>query len=121
MFVLERSLVEYLGIRGYGVHLVAYVRTGKKILKLWVPLRALNKRVEPNKLDNTVAGGISAGETIYEALLREGYEEASLKKNILNKAVQVGTINYIWRNKKFSLRRDTLFLFDLELSKKYYS
>ena len=49
--------------------------------------------------------------------MREGFEEASLKKSILNKALQVGTINYVWRNKKLSIRRDTLFLFDLELPK----
>ena len=51
-------------------------------------------------------------------MIREGFEEASFKKKILNRAVQVGTINYTWRNKKFSLRRDTLFLFDLEISNK---
>ena len=67
LFVLERSLVEYLGIRGYGVHLVGYIKK-KKQYKLWIPLRAPNKKVEPNKLDNTVAGGVSAGETIYDAL-----------------------------------------------------
>ena len=87
------------------------------ILRFGFLVRAANKKVEPNKLDNTIAGGISAGETVYQALIREGFEEASFKK-ILNRAVQVGTINYIWRNKKFSLRRDTLFLFDLEISKK---
>ena len=81
LFVLERSLVEYLGIRGYGVHLIAYVRTLKsKKVKVWIPLRSANKRIEPNKLDNTVAGGISAGETVYQALIREGFEEASFKK-----------------------------------------
>ena len=30
LFKLERTLVEFLGIRGYGVHLIAYVRSGKK-------------------------------------------------------------------------------------------
>ena len=69
-------------------------------------------------MDNTVAGGVSAGETIHQAIIREGFEEASLKKKYLNKALQVGTINYVWRNKKLSIRRDTLFLFDLELPTK---
>ncbi len=115
-FVLERALVEFLGIRGYGVHLVAYVKNNKNI-KIWVPLRARTKRVEPYKLDNTVAGGISAGETVFDALYREGYEEASLSNKVLQKAVQVGTLNYSWRNKELSIRRDTLFLFELELPK----
>ena len=115
-FFLDRALVEYLGIRGYGVHLIAYVKENSKI-KLWIPLRAKNKRVEPNKLDNTVAGGIASGETVRQALIRESSEEASFNRNLLKKVVQTGTINYNWRNKKFSLRRDTLFLFDLEISK----
>ena len=63
-----------------------------------------------------MAGGIASGETVFEALIREGFEEASFKRSIFNNVVQAGTINYFWRNKKFSLRRDTLFLFDLELS-----
>ena len=118
LFKLERSLVEFLGIRGYGVHLIAYVRTLKrKKIKVWIPLRSANKRIEPNKLDNTVAGGIASGETVFEALIREGFEEASFKRSIFNNVVQAGTINYFWRNKKLSLRRDTLFLFDLELPK----
>ena len=115
-FILDRSLVEYLGIRGYGVHLVAYIKN-KDNIKIWVPLRSKTKRVEPNKLDNTVAGGISAGETLLQALFREGYEEASFKEKTLLRAKQVGTISYTWRNKPYSLRRDTLFIFDLELSK----
>ena len=114
-FVLDRALVEYLGIRGYGVHMIAFVKKKKKI-KIWIPLRAKNKRVEPNKLDNTVAGGIAAGESVYEALKRESAEEASLDKNILKNAFQSGSINYCWRNKDFSIRRDTLFIYDLELS-----
>ncbi len=114
-FVLDRALVEYLGIRGYGVHMIAFVKKKKKI-KIWIPLRAKNKRVEPNKLDNTVAGGIAAGESVYEALKRESAEEASLDKNILKNAFQSGSINYSWRNKDFSIRRDTLFIYDLELS-----
>jgi len=118
-FVLERSLVEFLGIRGYGVHLTAYVKSNNDI-KLWIPRRAKDKKIEPNKLDNTVAGGISAGETVKTALFREGEEEASFKKSILNKAINTGTISYAWRNKKLALRRDTLFLYDLEITNKTF-
>ena len=116
-FVLDRSLVEYLGIRGYGVHLIAYLIGKNKSIRVWVPKRSKKKKIDPNKLDNTVAGGVSAGETIFQALLREGYEEAALKKNVLINAKQFGTINYLWRNKKYTLRRDTLFVFDLKLKK----
>ena len=79
-----------------------------------------NKRVEPNKLDNTVAGGIASGETVFQALKERGLKRHPSKVVLLKNAFQAGIINYFWRNKKFSLRRDTLFLFDLEL-KKYYT
>ena len=42
LFKLDRKLVEYLGIRGYGVHLIAYIKQ-KNSYKLWVPKRNKNK------------------------------------------------------------------------------
>ena len=49
------------------------------------------------------------------ALQREAKEEAGIKKFLLNKAKLTGTINYSWKNKRLSIRRDTLYLFDLEV------
>ena len=79
LFKLDRKLVEYLGIRGYGVHLIAYIKQ-KNSYKLWVPKRNKNKLASPSKFDNSVAGGVRAGEDIFGALEREAYEEAGLKK-----------------------------------------
>ena len=50
-------------------------------------------------------------------LLERGLKKLPFKRSIFNNVEQAGTINYFWRNKKLSLRRDTLFLFDLELPK----
>ena len=114
-FSLDRSIVEILGIKGYGVHLISYIKKNNRI-KLWVPKRASFKKVAPNKLDNTVAGGVSSKESIYDALSREAYEEAGINKALIKKAKLTGTLNYQWRNKKYSLRRDTLYLFELEVN-----
>ena len=118
LFKLDRKLVEYLGIRGYGVHLIAYIKQ-RNSYKLWVPKRNKNKLVSPSKLDNSVAGGVRAGEGIFSALEREAYEEAGLKKEQLNNAKLVGTLNYNWKNSPYTLRRDTLYLFDLEVDDKF--
>ncbi|GIS17259.1 MAG: hypothetical protein CM15mP118_1380 [Alphaproteobacteria bacterium] len=118
LFKLDRKLVEFLGIRGYGVHLIVYIKQ-KNSYKLWVPKRNKNKLVSPSKFDNSVAGGVRAGEDIFGALEREAYEEAGLKKEQLNNVKLVGTLNYNWKNSPYTLRRDTLYLFDLEVDDKF--
>ena len=118
LFKLDRKLVEFLGIRGYGVHLIIYIKR-KNSYKLWVPKRNKKKLVSPSKFDNSVAGGVRAGEGIFSALEREAYEEAGLKKEQLNNVKLVGTLNYNWKNSVYTLRRDTLYLFDLEVDEKF--
>ena len=117
-FKLDRKLLEFLGIRGYGVHLIAYLKHNNSY-KLWVPKRNKDKLVEPSKLDNTVAGGIKAGEDIFSALEREAYEEAGLTRHDLKNVKLVGTVNYNWKNTQHTIRRDTLYLFDLEVDKSF--
>ena len=46
-------------------------------------------------------------------------EEAGIKKEQLNNVKLVGTLNYNWKNSLYTLRRDTLYLFDLEVDKKF--
>ena len=84
-----------------------------------MPRRNKKKLVAPSKFDNSVAGGVRAGEDIFCALEREANEEASLKKEQLNNVKLVGTLNYNWKNSRYTLRRDTLYLFDLELDSNF--
>ena len=49
-----------------------------------MPKRNKKKLASPSKFDNSVAGGVRAGEGVFGALEREAYEEAGLKKEQLN-------------------------------------
>src|ERR1700749_275829 len=60
VFRLDRGAVPFFGTRAYGVHLNGWRRTGEAV-QLWIGRRAPDKSVEPNKLDNIVAGGIGNG------------------------------------------------------------
>ncbi len=50
---------------------------------------------------------------------REAYEEAGVNKPLIKQSSLSGTLNYNWRNKKYSLRRDILYLFELEVDNQF--
>ena len=119
VFRLDRALVELLGVRGYGVHMIVYTKINNSY-KLWIPKRNKNKSVAPSKLDNSVAGGVKAGEGIFQSLKREALEEASIYPDKLKNTKLVGAINYSWKKSLYSIRRDTLYLFDLKVDSNFF-
>lgn len=110
---LDRGLVPQFGVIGQGVHLNGLVRRPAG-LHVWVGVRAKDKAVAPGQFDNLVAGGIPAGHTPEQTLLKEAGEEASLPAELAAAARRVGRISYVLRNEE-GMRRDVLHCFDLEL------
>lgn len=111
------------GINSYGVHLTAYVKDGDQ-MKIWVPRRAAEKQTYGGMLDNTVAGGISVGETPMECLVREADEEASFPADLIRgHAKPVGTVSYFMiRDKRAGgeeglMQPECQFVYDLEVDK----
>ena len=113
LFNVERAAVPLLGVIGYGVHLNGFVRDGGR-LALWVGRRSLSKQTAPGKLDQLVAGGQPAGLSLRDNLVKECAEEASLQPELVANAVPVGAVSYCTEQPE-GLRRDVLFLYDLEL------
>ncbi|MFC0408792.1 NUDIX hydrolase [Roseomonas elaeocarpi] len=111
---IDRAAVAFLGILSRGAHLNGLVRRADG-LHLWVGWRARNKALAPGKLDNVVAGGVPAGLSPTETLLKEAEEEASMPRALATKAREVGAVSYVMRNEGEGLRRDILHCFDLEL------
>ncbi|KAL8924880.1 MAG: hypothetical protein Q9208_003763 [Pyrenodesmia sp. 3 TL-2023] len=110
------------GIHTIGVHMMAFCRNHLDGIKLWIPRRAATKQTYPGMLDNTVGGGIVAGEDPFDCLLREAREEASFPEHcIRNHAKAVGTISYFHvRDARAGgevglLQPATQYLYDMEL------
>ncbi|MGG5817215.1 DUF4743 domain-containing protein [Falsiroseomonas sp. HW251] len=110
---IDRGALPAFGIMSQGVHVNGFVRRADG-LHLWVGWRSRDKSVAPGQMDNVVAGGIPAGLSPLECLVKEAGEEASLPEELAARAVPAGRISYVMANDE-GLRRDVLHLYDLEI------
>lgn len=110
---LDRGALPSFGVLAVGVHVNGLVRRPDG-LHLWVGRRAANKALDPGKLDHIVAGGVPAGLSALDTLVKEADEEASIPAVLARQAVEVGTITYAMERAE-GLRRDLLHCYDLEL------
>ena len=77
-------------------------------------MRSPTKQTAPNKLDHLVAGGQPFGLGLFENLLKECAEEASLARELAARAKPVGIVSYVTEHEG-GVRNDVLFCYDLEL------
>lgn len=111
---LDRGAIPAFGIIAQGVHVNGLVRRPDG-LRIWVGFRSPRKSVAPGKLDHLVAGGIPAGLTPEQTLVKEAGEEAGIDPGLAARARPTGTrLSYVMRNEE-GLRRDVLHAFDLDL------
>jgi 8-oxo-dGTP pyrophosphatase MutT (NUDIX family) len=110
---LDRGAIPAFGIISQGVHVNGFLRRADG-LHLWVGWRSPHKPVAPGQLDNVVAGGIPAGLSPAETLVKEAAEEASVPPEILGQAQAAGRVSYVMATPE-GLRRDVLHCYDLEL------
>src|SRR6185437_7205066 len=113
IFRLDRGAVPFFGVRAYGVHLNGYRRTAD-VPALWIGRRAADKQVDPDKLDNLVAGGIGNGHNAAATLVKEAEEEAGIAPTLLAGATPAGAVTYLMET-RLGLRDDVLFVYDLEV------
>jgi 8-oxo-dGTP pyrophosphatase MutT (NUDIX family) len=98
---IDRGALPAFGITATGVHVNGLVRRADGVW-LWVARRAADKALDPNKLDHVVAGGVCAGMTAAETLVKEAEEEAAIPEALAATAVPVGTISYdLWLPEDF--------------------
>lgn len=93
-FSLERSACALFGFVTFGVHATAYTPE----YRIWVPRRAKTKSTWPGYLDNSAAGGITAGDQPFESMVRECGEEAGLEEALVREVMkQTGVISYFYK------------------------
>ncbi|OJT04179.1 hypothetical protein TRAPUB_5131 [Trametes pubescens] len=102
-FRMERAASGLFGIVTFGVHMTVYeeaeVAPGQPpSVRVWVPRRAATKQTWPGYLDNSVAGGIEAGLGVFDCVVKEAMEEASLPEDVVRRhARATGSVSYFFR------------------------
>ena len=113
IMTMDRSAGAFFGIRCFGQHLNGYVRKHDGI-HLWIARRAMDRHIEPGKLDNMVAGGLPWHISLEENLLKECTEEAGMSNALASQARAVGTVSYLAESVD-GIKPDTLYCYDIEL------
>ncbi|KAI0772776.1 NUDIX hydrolase domain-like protein [Trametes elegans] len=117
-FRMERAASGLFGIVTYGVHMTVFEELEGPgplpSLNVWVPRRAATKQTWPGYLDNSVAGGIEAGLGVFDCVLKEAMEEASLAEDVVRKyARPTGTVSYFFRTPRGWLQPEVEYIYDL--------
>jgi 8-oxo-dGTP pyrophosphatase MutT (NUDIX family) len=116
-FFLERAAARYFGIHTYAAHANGVVRADNGI-RMWLARRSATKSIDPGMLDNLVGGGIAAGQSIAETVIKEAWEEAGVPAPLASLAPPAGTVQ-IRREQRDGLQRETIFVHDLWLPPAY--
>jgi 8-oxo-dGTP pyrophosphatase MutT (NUDIX family) len=111
----ERAASRFWGTLTVGAHATGYVADAAgRPTHLWIAQRSFTKATDPGCYDNLVGGGVPAGQTPHEALLREGWEEAGLTPAQMQ-AAQPGSVIRLQRNVAEGLQVEDLHSWDLAL------
>lgn len=113
LFTVKRFYACFLGIQIHSVVMNGF--TGDKY---WTAIRSQNVESGAGKLDLIVAGAIRHGESRYEALQHEGFEEAGLTAADLQNAVEVGRLHVPNIHKNGFFFDEWFSVFDLDLGDK---
>jgi len=111
--LLDRGAIPAFGVQATGVHLNGLVECPDGP-HLWIARRARDKLLDPGKLDHVVAGGVPAGLSPADTLVKEAAEEAAIPPDLAVRATHVGDIAYAMERPE-GLRRDRLLCYDLTL------
>jgi 8-oxo-dGTP pyrophosphatase MutT (NUDIX family) len=112
---IERAACRFWGALTLGAHATGYVADDAgRPTHLWIAQRSPTKATDPGKFDNLIGGGVPSGQTPFDALLREGWEEAGLRAETTRTA-RPGPVLRLHRDIREGLQQEWLYSFDLRL------
>lgn len=112
---IERAASRFWGTLTLGAHANGYVAgPDGRPAALWIAQRSFAKATDPGRYDNLIGGGVPAGQSPWETLQREGFEEAGLDAALLATA-RAGRVLRIEREIPEGWQVEDLHVFDLEL------
>jgi 8-oxo-dGTP pyrophosphatase MutT (NUDIX family) len=114
---IDRGALPAFGVMAEGIHGNGLVRRADG-LQVWIARRAADKALDPGKLDHIVAGGMPAGLTPGQTLVKEAAEEAAIPAALAQSARPVATITYAM-DRPEGLRRDILHCYDIDLPESF--
>lgn len=84
---IERASSRFWGTATLGAHCTGWVAGDDgRPAALWIAQRAFDKATDPGAFDNLVGGGVPMGQSPWDTLLREGWEEAGLAADVMRRA-----------------------------------
>jgi len=112
---IERAATRFWGSLTLGAHCNGFVADARgRPEQLWIARRSLSKATDPGKLDNLVGGGVPAGQSPRDTVVREAWEEAGLAPAQLQ-ALARGRVLQLLRDIPEGLQREWIHVYDLAL------
>lgn len=109
LFDIERAAARPFGLTTQAVHLNGIVGE-----RMWLARRSATKPIDPGMLDNLVGGGVTAGLTQIQVLVKEAWEEAGISATLAQKATPGGTMSVL-REVPEGVQSEIISIYDLEL------
>ncbi len=112
---IERASARFWGTLTLGAHANGYVAGADgRPVALWIAQRSFSKATDPGLFDNLIGGGVPAGQSPWQTLQREGWEEAGLQAALLRQA-RPGRVWRLERDLPEGWQLEHLHVFDLAL------
>jgi 8-oxo-dGTP pyrophosphatase MutT (NUDIX family) len=113
LFDIERAAARPFGLTTHAVHANGIVGE-----RMWLARRSATKPIDPGLFDNLVGGGISAGFSFQETLIKEAWEEAGIPAELARSATPGGTVR-ILRAVPEGVQSETIYVYDLALAEDF--